>query len=151
MMAQTFDASRLELSGGPIALPAAPPFAGNAGFYGFSASATGVLAYSAASNAGPQRLVWVDRAGAVVDRTDLVADGLSTVSENSAVPALADADFLIEFGPEFDIAKDFLIIAPVPFAVADHKAWLEPRKLRAEPTNSTWSNSRVVIVAGRID
>lgn len=65
LMAQPFDASRLELSGGPIALPAAPPFAGNAGFYGFSASATGVLAYSAASNVGPQRLVWVDRAGAV--------------------------------------------------------------------------------------
>lgn len=60
LMAQPFDASRLELSGGPIALPAAPSWAGNSGFYGFSASATGVLAYSAASNVGPQRLVWVD-------------------------------------------------------------------------------------------
>ena len=45
IVAQPFDPSRFEFSDGPAALPIAPPFAGNAGFYGFSASASGVLAY----------------------------------------------------------------------------------------------------------
>ncbi len=37
LMAQPFDAARLELSGGPIALPAEPPRPGQSDFYGFSA------------------------------------------------------------------------------------------------------------------
>ncbi len=79
LMAQPFDASRSEFSDGAVALPIAPPFAGNAGFYGFSTSASGVLAYGAARDVGPRRLAWVDRAGTVVDRTDLVADGLGNI------------------------------------------------------------------------
>ena len=72
LMAQPFDMVRLELSGGPIALPAAPPRAGNRGFYGFSVSAAGVLAHSTSGSTGLRRLVWVDRAGTVVERTDLI-------------------------------------------------------------------------------
>ena len=76
LMAQPFDAARLELSGGRIALPVAPPVAGNVGFYGFSASPSGMLAYSTSDSGGLQRLVWVDRAGTMVERIDLVEPGL---------------------------------------------------------------------------
>jgi serine/threonine protein kinase/Tol biopolymer transport system component len=76
LMSQPFDAGRLELSGDAVALPVKPGFAGNAGFYGFAASNSGLLAYSDSAMTGPGRLVWVDRAGAVVLKTDLVAEGL---------------------------------------------------------------------------
>ena len=72
LMAQPFDTARLVLSGGPIALPASPPRAGNTPFYGFSASPAGVLAHSTSDSVDRWRLVWVDRAGTVVERTDLI-------------------------------------------------------------------------------
>ena len=76
LMAQPFDAARLELSGGPIALPAEPPRPGQADFYGFSASATGFLPHSTSGSGGQQRLVWADRDGSVVDRTDVIEQTL---------------------------------------------------------------------------
>lgn len=77
LMAQPFDASRLELSGGPFALATTPSSGANAGYYGFSASASGVLAHSSVPEEdGPRRLVWIDRTGAVEERTTVVAADL---------------------------------------------------------------------------
>jgi eukaryotic-like serine/threonine-protein kinase len=76
LMSQPFDAGRLEFSGDAVALPVRPGRVGHNGFYGFAASKSGLLAYSDSATSGPQRLVWVDRAGAVVQKTDLVAEGL---------------------------------------------------------------------------
>jgi Tol biopolymer transport system component len=77
LTAQPFDASRLELSGGPFALAATPSPGANAGYYGFSASASGVLAHSSVPGEdGPRRLVWVDRNGATEERTSVVSADL---------------------------------------------------------------------------
>jgi Tol biopolymer transport system component len=77
LTAQPFDASRLELSGGPFALAATPAPGANAGYYGFSASASGVLAHSSVpGEGGPRRLVWVDRTGSVDERTSVVSADL---------------------------------------------------------------------------
>jgi Tol biopolymer transport system component len=77
LMAQPFDASRLELSGGPFALAARPSSGANAGYYGFSVSVTGVLAHSAVPGEdGPRRLVWVDRNGGAEEKTSVVAADL---------------------------------------------------------------------------
>ena len=81
LTARPFDVAQLEFSGGAFTLSATPAGAGNSAFYGFSASASGVLAYTADSRAaGRRRLVWVDRAGALVDRTGLIADGLTSLA-----------------------------------------------------------------------
>ena len=77
LMSQAFDASRLEFSGDAVALPVKPGSPRNVGFYGFAASNSGLLAYSDSAVAGPRRLVWVDRAGTVVQKTNLIAEGLS--------------------------------------------------------------------------
>lgn len=50
-----------------------PSSAGPVNNFGFAASATGLLAHISSADAGPRRLVWVDREGTVVERTDLVA------------------------------------------------------------------------------
>ena len=71
LMAHPFDPDRLELSAGPIALPAVQLRTGP-NFYPFSASPSGALALSGSSTERYLRLVWVDRAGTVVERTDLV-------------------------------------------------------------------------------
>ena len=81
LMAQPFNPVRLELSAGPIALPAAPPPL--VGYYPFSASPSGALALSVSGTEGYRRLVWVDRAGTVVERTDVV-ENLPRVAQ--AVP-----------------------------------------------------------------
>ncbi len=73
LMAQPFDAARLELAGGAVALPVNPARDNLAQLYGFAASDTGLLAHSSSTQVGPQRLVWVDRTGEVVERTNLVA------------------------------------------------------------------------------
>ena len=77
LVAQPFDAARLEPAGGAIALPANPAPAGNVNNFGFAASAAGLLAYISSADIGPRRLVWVDRAGTVVDPTDLIAPTLA--------------------------------------------------------------------------
>jgi len=97
LMAQPFNSLTVQLAGGPIALSVAPPYAGNAAFYGFSASDSGALAHSATNDMGMRRLVWVDRTGAVVDRTDLVAEGLLSIAlspdgKRVAYTALAGAN-----------------------------------------------------------
>jgi serine/threonine protein kinase/Tol biopolymer transport system component len=68
LMAQPFDPARLELSGGPIALPATPSQGGNTDFFRFSASPSGVLAnsISASTAAGAGQTVVMDRSGNVV-------------------------------------------------------------------------------------
>jgi Tol biopolymer transport system component len=75
LIAQPFDPARLELSGTPIELPAAPPDL-QYYLYGFTASHSGVLAHSTSGPPSHTRLVWVDRAGAAVDRTDVVHDSI---------------------------------------------------------------------------
>ncbi len=80
LMAQPFDLSRLELSDGPVALLVSPQLTGDPGFFGFSASLSGVLAYSTTSSGGQRRLAWVDRAGRVVERTDVEVDNGVTVA-----------------------------------------------------------------------
>jgi eukaryotic-like serine/threonine-protein kinase len=77
LMAQPFDASKLELSGGPFALATTPAPGANAGYYGFSASVSGVLAHSSVPGEyGPQRLVWLDRTGAAQEMTSVVSADL---------------------------------------------------------------------------
>lgn len=77
LMAQPFDAARLELSGGPFALATTPAPGANTGYFGFSASASGVLAHSVVPGEdGPQRLVWIGRTGAVEERTSVVSADL---------------------------------------------------------------------------
>jgi Tol biopolymer transport system component len=71
LMAQPFDPVRLELSAGPIALSAVQ-FRANSDLYPFSASLSGALTLSGSGTEGYRRLVWVDRAGTVVERTDVV-------------------------------------------------------------------------------
>jgi hypothetical protein len=60
LMAQPFDAKRLELSG--QAVPIAEQVAVSAGS-NFSMAPTGVLAYRTGGGAGQQQLTWYDRQG----------------------------------------------------------------------------------------
>src|SRR5690606_1817077 len=74
LMAQPFNTSRLELTGGPFALATTPSPGANTGYYGFAASASGVLAHSTVPGEdGPQRLVWLARDGTVEERTTVVS------------------------------------------------------------------------------
>ena len=77
LMAQPFDDSRLELAGEAVALPVRPGGAGNGGSFGFAASRSGLLVHSRLEDVGPRRLIWVDRTGAVAERTNLVASSLA--------------------------------------------------------------------------
>jgi Tol biopolymer transport system component len=64
LVARRFSAARGELSGDPVMVAAADG-AGSGASIGFSASATGALAYRIA-NMSPARLTWFDRAGSVL-------------------------------------------------------------------------------------
>ena len=69
LLAQPFDADRLELSGGPIQL-ADQVGAGQMGHAAFSASDTGALVYRQSARVGRSRLVWFDRSGQRVGGVD---------------------------------------------------------------------------------
>jgi serine/threonine protein kinase len=62
LMAQRFDASRLQTVGEAVPLGEAPPLSGSAGARAASASETGVLAHPAVGLPNTQ-LVWLDRSG----------------------------------------------------------------------------------------
>ena len=76
LVARRFDTTRGELTGDPVTLaPSIGPDSGT--FFGFSASATGVLAHRAGSGA-LGRLTWFDRKGNILERgRDLNAPDLS--------------------------------------------------------------------------
>jgi len=64
LMAQPFDAQRLELTGEPFPIAEQIQTLGNAPPYGvFSASENGVLAYQTGAGAVNSQLVWLDRTG----------------------------------------------------------------------------------------
>jgi Tol biopolymer transport system component len=67
LMAQPFDAGRLELSGDGF--PVADPVGSGTilGFYSFSASARGALAYVTSSFVGTSQLTWFDRRGKLLE------------------------------------------------------------------------------------
>jgi len=94
LMAQPFNLSQLEFAGGPIALPETPARGGQLGFYQFAASASGLLAHAPSGSAGQRRLVWLDRTGATVDTTNLVASGLGvpTLSPDGESVAYISSD-----------------------------------------------------------
>ena len=93
LMAQPLDLSTLELMGGPVALPISPPFGGNGGFFGFSASDAGVLSYVVAGSYDRQ-LVWVDRSGNVVERTgvDIGGNSMALSPDGKQVAYAAEED-----------------------------------------------------------
>jgi Tol biopolymer transport system component len=63
LMAQPFDAERLVLTGEPVPIAEQVRMAGVVGNGIFSASANGVLAYSAGSSVTGTDLIWIDRGG----------------------------------------------------------------------------------------
>jgi eukaryotic-like serine/threonine-protein kinase len=69
LMAQPFDPKRMEFTGDAV------PIAEHVGFGGFSASPTGVLAFSTAVTQAPSsQLTWVDRKGAVLSTAGEVGE-----------------------------------------------------------------------------
>ena len=74
LIAQPFDVESLELTGEPTALPAEVARVQNTNYFAFAASASGSLAYQGSADVVPQRAVWTDRTGKVVERTGLVAE-----------------------------------------------------------------------------
>ena len=87
LMAQGFDAQRLEISGAPV--PLAEQLLSPSGYSAFSASQNGVLVYQDATIAGPSRLVWVDRDGkelaTIGDEADYADIRLSSDGRRAAV------------------------------------------------------------------
>ena len=71
LMAQTFDAEALKLSGDPVCLAQSVAFSSASLFGVFSASAEGLVAYQPGSTANESLLVWYDRAG---KQTGTIAD-----------------------------------------------------------------------------
>jgi serine/threonine protein kinase len=70
LMAQTFDAKALKLSGDPTSLAQSVGYS-PASFYGvFAASSDGSLAYQASSAASGTQLIWYDRQGKQTGRSD---------------------------------------------------------------------------------
>jgi len=66
LMGQTFDARRLQLQGEPFRVAENIRFNAQLGGAVFSASDSGVLAYSSGASQGTSRAVWMDRAGQVL-------------------------------------------------------------------------------------
>jgi hypothetical protein len=67
LMAQRFDAGRLQLRGEPVPVAEHVAITGTSGSYGvFAVSPSGVLAYSAGAGSGSDQLTWFDRQGKIV-------------------------------------------------------------------------------------
>src|SRR6202035_4065374 len=64
LLAQPFDADRLELKGDAIPIAEGVQFSGVNGRAAVTVSASGVLAYRLVPTAAQNKLVWVDRKGA---------------------------------------------------------------------------------------
>ena len=96
LMAQAFDADRLELTGNAATVAADVQIGGNTGRTGaFSVSQTGVLAYQTRSGDGSSRLFWFDRTGkqiaALGDQADYGGVELSPDGTRAAVNVLDPA------------------------------------------------------------
>ena len=68
VVAQRFDADRLQVSGGSITIADQVSANANVDRSSFSLSTNGVLAYQPASGEGASELIWVDRTGKVLDK-----------------------------------------------------------------------------------
>jgi eukaryotic-like serine/threonine-protein kinase len=69
LRAQSFDLERLDVSGDPINLADGVQYLGFYASHAFSLSQTGTLAYVASGGAITRELTWVDRQGAVIEKT----------------------------------------------------------------------------------
>jgi eukaryotic-like serine/threonine-protein kinase len=77
LMAQAFDADRLELSGEPFPLAEQVGFNVGFGRSSFSVSENGVLVFSRGGNSSQNELIWLDRAGKQIGQLGAAALGFT--------------------------------------------------------------------------
>jgi serine/threonine protein kinase/Tol biopolymer transport system component len=108
LMAQPFDAARLELEGEPVPVAQGIQFGALVARGAFSASDNGVLAYRSGGTAPPLTLVWVSRNG--------TEQGLSAPAHNYVLPRLSPDGHRVAAGIEeaenqiwlYDLSRDAL-------------------------------------------